>query len=109
MPIILPHWSFHRESFARVEAFQPDLVHVMSPGVLAYFAQLWERRHGVHVVASYETDITRYLHYYGFGVFAAATVALSPLALQPLPAHLRPFPRDAGAVDQGLHSRCSGL
>ena len=69
MPIILPHWSFHRESFARVEAFQPDLVHVMSPGVLAYFAQLWARRHGVHVVASYETDITRYLHYYGFGVF----------------------------------------
>ena len=69
MPIILPHWSFHREAFARVEAFKPDLVHVMSPGVLAYFAQLWARRHGVHVVASYETDVTRYLHYYGFGVF----------------------------------------
>ena len=69
MPIILPHWKFHRREFARVEAFKPDLVHVMSPGVIAYFAQLWARRHGCHVVASYETDIIRYLHYYGFGVF----------------------------------------
>jgi phosphatidylinositol alpha 1,6-mannosyltransferase len=69
MPIILPHWRFHRREFARVEAFKPDLVHVMSPGVIAYFAQLWARRHRCHVVASYETDIIRYLHYYGFGVF----------------------------------------
>jgi glycosyltransferase involved in cell wall biosynthesis len=69
MPIILPHWSFHRREFAQVEAFKPDLVHLMSPGVLAYFGQLWARRHGCRVVASYETDITRYLHYYGFGVF----------------------------------------
>ncbi len=69
MPIILPHWRFHRQEFTRVEAFKPDLVHLMSPGVLAYFGQLWARRHGCHVVGSYETDITRYLHYYGFGLF----------------------------------------
>lgn len=69
MPIILPHWRFHRQEFARVEAFKPDLVHLMSPGVLAYFGQLWARRHGCTVVASYETDIIRYLHYYGFGLF----------------------------------------
>jgi glycosyltransferase involved in cell wall biosynthesis len=69
MPIILPHWRFHRAEFARVEAFQPDLVHIMSPGVIAYFAQLWARRHECPVVASYETDVTRYLHYYGFGIF----------------------------------------
>ncbi len=69
MPIILPHWRFHRQEFARVEAFRPDLVHVMSPGVIAYFAQLWARRHNCHVVASYETDVIRYLHYYGFGMF----------------------------------------
>jgi hypothetical protein len=62
MPIILPHWRFHRREFARVEAFQPDLVHLMSPGVLAYFGQLWARRHGCPVVASYETDIIHYLH-----------------------------------------------
>jgi glycosyltransferase involved in cell wall biosynthesis len=69
MPIILPHWRFHRREFAKVEAFKPDLVHLMSPGVLAYFGQLWARRHGCPVVASYETDIIRYMHFYGFGMF----------------------------------------
>jgi phosphatidylinositol alpha 1,6-mannosyltransferase len=69
MPIILPHWGFHRREFERIEAFKPDLVHLMSPGVLAYFGQLWARRHGCPVVASYETDIIRYMHYYGFGRF----------------------------------------
>jgi glycosyltransferase involved in cell wall biosynthesis len=69
MPIILPHWRFHRREFEKVEAFKPDLVHLMSPGVLAYFGQLWARRHGCPVVASYETDIIRYMHYYGFGRF----------------------------------------
>jgi phosphatidylinositol alpha 1,6-mannosyltransferase len=69
MPIILPHWRFHRQRFEQVEAFKPDLVHLMSPGVLAYFGLLWARRHGCPVVASYETDILRYLHYYGFGRF----------------------------------------
>ena len=69
MPIILPHWRFHRREFEKVGAFKPDLVHLMSPGVLAYFGQLWARRHGCPVVASYETDIIRYLHYYRFGAF----------------------------------------
>jgi glycosyltransferase involved in cell wall biosynthesis len=69
MPIILPHWKFHRREFATLEAFRPDLVHLLTPGVLAYFGQLWARRHGCPVVASYETDIVRYLHYYGFGRF----------------------------------------
>ncbi len=67
MPIILPHWKFHRREFAEVAAFKPDLVHVMSPAVLGYFGQLWARRNGCRVVASYETDVIRYLHYYGFG------------------------------------------
>jgi glycosyltransferase involved in cell wall biosynthesis len=67
MPIILPHWNFHRREFEAVAAFNPDLVHVMSPGVLGYFAQRWARQHRCHVVASYETDVLRYVHYYGFG------------------------------------------
>jgi glycosyltransferase involved in cell wall biosynthesis len=69
MSIVLPHWRFHRREFERVEIFKPDLVHLMSPGVLAYFGQLWSRRHGCPVVASYETDIIRYMRYYGFGRF----------------------------------------
>lgn len=69
MPVIFPYWRFHRREFARVESFRPDLVHLMSPGVLAYFGQVWARRHGCAVVASYETDIIRYMHYYGFARF----------------------------------------
>ncbi len=69
MPIILPHWKFHRQEFAKIEAFKPDLVHLMSPGVLAFFGQKWARSHGCPVVASYETDVIRYIHYYGFARF----------------------------------------
>ena len=71
MPIILPHWGFHRKGLLRVEAFRPDLVHLLTPGVLAYFGQKWSRQHGYPVVASYETDIIRYMHYYHFGTFEA--------------------------------------
>ena len=69
MPIILPHWGFHRKGLAKVDAFGPDLVHILTPGVLAFFGQKWARQHGYPVVASYETDIIRYMHYYGFGAF----------------------------------------
>jgi phosphatidylinositol alpha 1,6-mannosyltransferase len=69
MPIILPHWSFHRTEFEKIGAFQPDLVHVWTPGVMSFFAQTWARRRGCPVVASYETDLIRYLHIYGFGAF----------------------------------------
>ncbi len=69
MPIILPHWGFHRKDLARVKEFQPDIVHLLTPGVLAYFGQKWSRQNGYPVVASYETDILKYMHYYGFGVF----------------------------------------
>jgi phosphatidylinositol alpha 1,6-mannosyltransferase len=69
MPIVLPHWGFHRKGLAQVEAFEPDLVHLLTPGVLAYFGQKWARQHGYPVVASYETDIIRYMRYYHFGVF----------------------------------------
>jgi len=69
MRVILPHWRFHRREFARVEAFKPDLVHLLTPGVLAYFGQRWATANGCPVVGSYETDIIRYLNYYGFGKF----------------------------------------
>ena len=69
MPVILPHWKFHMRKLEQVEAFQPDLVHLMTWGVLGFFGQKWARRKGIPVVASYETDIIRYLGYYGFGMF----------------------------------------
>jgi phosphatidylinositol alpha 1,6-mannosyltransferase len=71
VPFILPHWRFHRREFAQVEAFKPDLVHLMSPAVMAYFGQIWARRRGCPVVASYETDLIGYMHYYHVGMFKA--------------------------------------
>jgi phosphatidylinositol alpha 1,6-mannosyltransferase len=69
MRIVLPHWSFHKREFAQVEDFEPDLIHIWTPGVLAFFGQKWARANGCPVVASYETDMIRYLTYYGFGRF----------------------------------------
>jgi phosphatidylinositol alpha 1,6-mannosyltransferase len=71
MPIILPHWRFHETEFAQIEAFKPDLVHLMSPAVMAYFGQIWARRNGCPVVASYETDLISYMHYYHLSMFTA--------------------------------------
>ena len=69
VPFMLPHWRFHRREFAEVEAFKPDLVHLMSPAVMAYFGQIWARRRGCPVVASYETDLIGYMDYYHVGMF----------------------------------------
>ena len=69
MPVILPHWKFHVRKLAQVAAFEPDLVHLMTWGVLGFFGQKWARKNRVPVVASYETDIIHYLSYYGFGMF----------------------------------------
>jgi phosphatidylinositol alpha 1,6-mannosyltransferase len=72
MPVILPHWCFHQEEFARVETFDPDLVHVWTPGVMSFFGQKWARSRNRPVVASYETDMIRYAHCYGFGRFESS-------------------------------------
>jgi len=69
MPVILPHWSFHRRQLERLESFHPELVHVWTSGVIAFFGQKWARAHRCPVIASYETDIIRYIHTYGLGRF----------------------------------------
>jgi len=66
MPVILPHWSFHRRQLERLDSFRPELIHVWTSGVIAFFGQKWARAHDCPVVASYETDIVRYMHAYGF-------------------------------------------
>ena len=69
MRVVLPHWRFHKPEFEKIAGFNPELVHVWTPGVLGFFGQTWARRHGKPVVVSYETDILRYLSYYGFDRF----------------------------------------
>jgi len=51
----------------RVEAFRPDLIHVVSPTPLAYRAQGLAVDLGVPVVASFHTHFVSYFRYYGVG------------------------------------------
>jgi glycosyltransferase involved in cell wall biosynthesis len=48
-----------------LEAFQPDLVHVVSPTPMAVWAQRWARRAHVPSVASFHTHFVSYFRYYG--------------------------------------------
>ena len=51
----------------RVQAFQPDLVHVVNPFFLGPFGLAYARRLHVPVVASFHTDLARYAAAYGAG------------------------------------------
>jgi phosphatidylinositol alpha 1,6-mannosyltransferase len=58
--------SYPPRGLAReVEAYAPDLVHVVSPTPVAVWAQRWARRHGVPAVASFHTHFVSYFRYYG--------------------------------------------
>ena len=48
-----------------VEAWGPDLVHVVSPTPMASRAQKWAARQGVPVVSSFHTHFVSYFRYYG--------------------------------------------
>jgi phosphatidylinositol alpha 1,6-mannosyltransferase len=48
-----------------LEAWQPDVVHVVSPTPMATWAQKWARRRGIPVVSSFHTHFVSYFSYYG--------------------------------------------
>jgi glycosyltransferase involved in cell wall biosynthesis len=51
-----------------LEAFDPDLVHVVNPAVLG-LGDIWmARTNGIPLVASYHTHLPKYLEHYGLGV-----------------------------------------
>jgi glycosyltransferase involved in cell wall biosynthesis len=52
---------------ARLEAFQPDLVHLATPDWLGVRALRWARKHAVPAVASFHTHFAAYLRYYHLG------------------------------------------
>ena len=52
---------------APLEAFRPDLIHVLSPFFLGVAGIRTARRLGVPLVASYHTDVPGYCRRYGFG------------------------------------------
>jgi glycosyltransferase involved in cell wall biosynthesis len=48
-----------------LDAWGPDLVHLVSPTPLASWAQRWAARRGVPVVSSFHTHFVSYFRYYG--------------------------------------------
>lgn len=48
-----------------LDAWGPDLVHVVSPTPMASWAQRWAARRGVPVVSSFHTHFVSYFRYYG--------------------------------------------
>ncbi len=52
-----------------LDAFKPDLVHVVNPAVLGLGGIWLARTRGVPLVASYHTHLPKYLEHYGMGMF----------------------------------------
>ncbi|MEZ4862160.1 MAG: glycosyltransferase family 1 protein [Caldilineaceae bacterium] len=51
----------------RVSEFQPDLIHMVNPVVLGPFGLSYARKLNVPTVASFHTDLPRYVQHYGLG------------------------------------------
>ena len=51
-----------------LEAFKPDLVHVVNPAVLGLGGIWLARTSGIPLVASYHTHLPKYLEHYGMGM-----------------------------------------
>ena len=56
----------HRAS-ARLDEYQPELIHVVSPTPINVRAEKYGRRRGVPVVSSFHTHFVSYFRFYGFG------------------------------------------
>ena len=53
-----------REGWTRLEAFDPDLVHIATPDYAGSQALKWARGRGIPVVASFHTHFAAYLEYF---------------------------------------------
>ena len=58
---------FGHDALKDVEAFRPDLVHVVSPTLMAVKAQKWAVRRDIPVVSSYHTHFVSYGRFYRMG------------------------------------------
>ncbi|WP_100488353.1 glycosyltransferase family 4 protein [Sporolactobacillus pectinivorans] len=52
-----------------MEAFQPDIVHVVNPALLGLAGIYYARRLGFPLIASYHTNVAQYMDYYHLGLF----------------------------------------
>ena len=51
-----------------IDAFQPDLIHVVNPAVLGLGGIWLAKNKGIPLVASYHTHLPKYLEHYGLGM-----------------------------------------
>jgi glycosyltransferase involved in cell wall biosynthesis len=51
---------------SQLDAYEPDLVHVVSPTLLGFYGLKYAKKRNIKVVASYHTHFVSYLTYYGF-------------------------------------------
>jgi glycosyltransferase involved in cell wall biosynthesis len=54
----------------RIEAFQPDLIHMFSPALLSVSGMIIGRLRHIPVIANYQTDLPGYAERYGVPVFS---------------------------------------
>ena len=53
--------------WAKIQAFQPDLIHLVNPVVMGPFGLSYAKRLNVPTVASFHTDLPRYVEHYRLG------------------------------------------
>lgn len=59
-------------SRSKLEAFDPDIIHIATPDFLGRSALQYARKHSIPVVASYHTHFSSYLKYYKLGFIEGA-------------------------------------
>ena len=52
-----------------LEAFKPDLIHIVNPAVLGLAGLFYAKTSDIPLVASYHTHLPKYLEHYGWGMF----------------------------------------
>ncbi|MEO1094688.1 MAG: glycosyltransferase family 1 protein [Cyanobacteria bacterium J06638_28] len=52
-----------------LEAFRPDLIHIVNPAVLGLAGLFYAKTLDIPLMASYHTHLPKYLEHYGLGVF----------------------------------------
>jgi len=60
--------SFSNSARKRLQAFNPNLLHIATPDLLGYKALRWAKDNDKRMVASYHTHFTSYLKYYNLGM-----------------------------------------
>lgn len=63
---------FQRLVTRKLDEFDPDLIHVVSPTPMGSWAKRLARRRGIPVVASFHTHFVSYFRYYGIAPFEPA-------------------------------------